>query len=416
MINSYFPALTNRNYFIFWSGQFLSLIGSFMQATVQPYLAYRITDQPIYLGYVGFAATLPGLLFVIPGGVIVERANKKRLLIFLQTVMLFQALTLSYLTLTNQITITHILVLAFLLGLANSLEITTRQSFYFDLVGKDLLPNAIALNSTAFNAARVIGPLLAVPFLLISDNGEGYAFLANAISYLFVLISLFLIKPATNKFGPVLTGIKFTDLSAGPKYILQTPFVLALIAMIAFTGFFGLPFMQFIPVVARDLLRNLGDTADIVAARNSALIAFMGIGALFTGILLAINTSINRNAAILKIGQIFFVLALLGLGFSKNMQQAVPMMVAYGSGFVIQLTITNTMIQLAVPDSIRGRVLSVYIWVNQSTAPFGALFIGWMIQQLGPSVTLKVSGLLCLIGFITLRRIFPSVRSFDTGE
>ena len=199
MLKRYFPSFSNRNYLIYWIGQLLSLIGSFMQATVQPYLAYRITDEPIYLGYVGFAATLPGLLFIIPGGVIIERSNKKTIIILMQILMLIQALTLFYLTITHQITIWHIISLAFLLGIANSLEITARQSFYVDLVGKDLLPNAIALNSTAFNAARIIGPSLAAPFLIISTNGEAYAFLANAISYLFVLVSLFTIKPVINR-------------------------------------------------------------------------------------------------------------------------------------------------------------------------------------------------------------------------
>jgi len=218
MINGYYPAKSNRNYLIFWCDQFPSLIGSFMQATVQPCLAYRKKDQSIYLGYVGFSATVPGLLFVIHGGVIVERTNKNRMLIFLQTVMLFQSLTLSYLTLTNQITITLIFFLVFLLGLANSLEITTCQSFYFDMVGKDLLPNAIAINSTAFNPSRVNGASLASPFLLINDNGEGYAFLTNAIGFLFVHISMFLIKPEANIFGSGLRGIKLPDLSAGAKY------------------------------------------------------------------------------------------------------------------------------------------------------------------------------------------------------
>ncbi len=215
MTNGYFPAKSNRNYLIFWCDQFPSLIGSFMQATVQPCLAYRKKDQSIYLGYVGFSATIPGLLSAIPGRVIVSWTNKKRMLIFLQIVMLYQTLTLSHLTLTNQITITHIFFLECLLGLANSLGITTRQSFYFNSVGIDFLPNAIALNSTAFNGSRVIGPSLAVPFVLIINNREMYAFLTNAISNIFVLISIFLIKPVANIFGSSLRGIRLPDLPAG---------------------------------------------------------------------------------------------------------------------------------------------------------------------------------------------------------
>ena len=256
------------------------------------------------------------------------------------------------------------------------MEITARQSFYVDLVAKDLLPNAIALNSTAFNAARIIGSSLAAP-LIMSLNAEAYAFLANSISYLFVLISLFTIKPAIAGIPSMKGRFKFSDLAVGPKYIMHTPIIIGLISMMAIAGLFGLPLMQFVPVIARDLLKNPGDTANIVAARNSILIATMGVGAVITAVFLSMTRSMKRNARNLIIGQICFVAALIGLSFSRNLAMAVPMMLAYGIGFVSQMTITNTTIQLVVPDAIRGRVLSGYIWVNQSTAPFGA-FNPWL--------------------------------------
>ena len=189
-----YPALASSNFRIFLAGQFISLIGTWMQNTTQPYLAYRITGQPIYLGLIGFAASLPALLFMLPGGVLVERMDKRKVVIIMQTVMMFQALTLGVLALSGQIAIWHIVALAFVLGVANSIEITARQAMLIELVGKDALPNAIALNSTVFNMARVLGPALVAPLLvLVQNNGEGWAFIANAVSYLVVIISLFFV-------------------------------------------------------------------------------------------------------------------------------------------------------------------------------------------------------------------------------
>jgi MFS family permease len=163
----HYPALTSRDFFIFWVGQFVSLIGTWMQSTTQPYLAYRLTGRPFDLGLIGFAASLPTLLLVLPAGVIVERLDKRKTVIVLQAVMMLQAFALAYLAISGNIQIWHIVVLAFVLGTANAVEITARQAMLIELVGKDKLPNAIALQSTIFNAARVLGPTLIVPFLAL---------------------------------------------------------------------------------------------------------------------------------------------------------------------------------------------------------------------------------------------------------
>src|SRR5512147_1012110 len=175
-----FPALASRDFILFLVGQFISVIGTWMQTTAQPYLAYRISGRPFDLGLIGFASALPTLLLALPVGVLVERLDKRKTVITMQVVMMLQALTLAFLALTGVIQIWHIVVLAFLLGTANAIEITARQAMLIELVGKDSLPNAIALQSTIFNAARVIGPSLVAPFLIfIQGNGEGWAFLAN---------------------------------------------------------------------------------------------------------------------------------------------------------------------------------------------------------------------------------------------
>jgi MFS family permease len=210
-----FPAFSSRDFAIFFIGQFFSLIGTWMQSTVQPYLAYRITGQPFYLGLIGFAGTLPGLLFSLPGGVIIEHLDKRRTVIILQCVMMAQAFTMAILALSGTITIWHIVVLAFILGTANSLEIIARQSMLIELVGREALPNAIALNSSLFNSARVIGPAVSVPFLiLLQDSGEGWAFFANGISYLFVIVGLFFVRTKSCTKG----GSAVLDKANGRRY------------------------------------------------------------------------------------------------------------------------------------------------------------------------------------------------------
>jgi MFS family permease len=178
-----YPALASRDFMIFWVGQFISLIGTWMQNTTQPYLAYRLSGKPFDLGLIGFASALPTLILALPAGVLVERLDKRKTVITLQIVMMLQAFVLAYLALTGMVQIWPIVILAFLLGTATSIEITARQAMLIELVGKESLPNAIALQSTIFNAARVIGPSLVAPFLIfIQGSGEGWAFLANGIS------------------------------------------------------------------------------------------------------------------------------------------------------------------------------------------------------------------------------------------
>lgn len=186
-----FPALGSRDFFIFWVGQFISLIGTWMQSTTLPYLTYRLTGSSLALGAVGFAVTLPTLFLALPGGVLVEHLDKRRAVIGLQIVMMLQAFALAFLTFSGKIQIQQIILLSFILGAASAFEITARQAMLVELVGKPALPNAIALQSTIFNTARVMGPLLVAPFLVIlPKNGEGWAFLFNGISYLFVIVGL----------------------------------------------------------------------------------------------------------------------------------------------------------------------------------------------------------------------------------
>jgi MFS family permease len=382
-----------------------------MQSTTQPYLAYRLTNQPFYLGLIGFATAIPSLLFMLPGGVIIERMDKKKIVTWMQVVMMLQALTMAYLTLAGIITIWQILILSFVIGSASAIEITARQAMIVDLVSKEALPNAIALNSAIFNAARILGPSLAAPFLvLIHGNGEGWAFLANGVSYLVVIVGLLMIrlKPVENAPGNRLGGIE--DFVEGQKFIRKTTVVLLLIAMVVIPSFIGFPFSQLLPVFATDVLRVPGEAASMAAARNSLLVTFQGIGALIAALFLAIYSTFRKKGFLLTIGQFAFAIGLIGLSFSKDLNLTLALMILIGWGIVTQLALTNILIQLSVPDHLRGRVLSTYLWVTQGITPFGSLFLGWLAQVVNAPFSVLVSGVVCLIGYAVFHILRPSIR------
>jgi MFS family permease len=410
IIASRYPALTSRDFFIFWVGQFVSLIGTWMQNTTQPYLAYRLSGRPFDLGLIGFAASLPTLLLALPGGVLVERLDKRKTVIVMQAVMLFQALALGFLALSGIIQIWHIVVLSFILGMASSIEITARQAMLVELVGKDSLPNAIALQSTIFNAARVIGPSLAVPFMVfIQGTGEGWAFIATAISYLFVILGLFFVgtpfKVAVeNKQRNLLAEFK-----EGQRYILQTPIVGLIIVMAAIVGFIGFPLLQQIPVIARDVLKVIGDTDAAQAGRNSLLYTAQGIGALIAAVTLA-SFNPRRKGWMLTAGQIAFIVGLFLLGIFSNLFTVVGLIVFIGWGSVTSLAMMNILIQIEVPDHLRGRVFSTYLWGLQGVAPFGSLAVGWMAQTWGVPSTALICGLICLVSIGGIHLFNPQIR------
>jgi MFS family permease len=410
-LNEY-NALSYRDFRFFWSGQFVSLIGTWMQNTVLPLVAYRLTNQPIDLGIIGFASSIPGLLFTLPAGVFVEKRDKRRIVIYMQIVMMLQAFFMAYLTFTNQLTIIYIVMLAMVLGTASSLELTARQAMIVEMVGKKAIPNAIALNSAIFNGARVLGPTLTTPFLLLlHDQGLGWAFFANGFSYLFVIFSLLMIRTrSTVAFSQEQRSLlgEFMD---GQKYIRATPVVFWLILIVTIPSFFGFPFGQQMPVFASDVLKGLNDNSTDVATRNSLLITAQGLGALIAALMLAVFSRIRRKGLGLMVGQIAFAAALIGFSFALNTTVASILLVVVGWGTVTQLALTNTLIQLSVPDQLRGRVISTYFWAQTAVAPFGSLFIGYLAQQFSAPLAVRVGGIVCLAGYLAVQIFQPHIRN-----
>jgi MFS family permease len=409
-----FPALTSRDFLIFWVGQFVSLVGTWMQNTTQPYLAYRITGSSLDLGLISFSATLPTLLLALPGGVLVERMDKRRVVIIMQVIMMLQAFTLAFLALTGRIQIWHMVALAFVLGSANAIEITARQAMLVELVGKPALPNAIALQSTIFNLARVIGPsFTAIILLLIRNQGEGWAFFANGVSFLFVILGLFFVRTPYRvaQPGPARQGLHLlSEFKEGWAYIRGNTVVLMIIVMVGVIGFIGVPFSQQFPAVARDVLRTAVDTEEAVAARTSALYLAMGVGALAAALFVASFSGLRRKGLLLTVGQFVFSISLVLVAFARSLPLALALICVLGWATVSQFMMMNTLIQLDVPDGLRGRVFSVYLWASQGVAPFGSLFIGWLAQTAGVPHAALICGGICLLVVLISHLRWPVLR------
>jgi MFS family permease len=405
-----FPALASRDFAIFLAGQFVSVVGTWMQNTAQPYLAYRISGRPLDLGLIGFASTLPTLLFALPAGVLVERWDKRRTVIIFQSIMSLQAFALAALTFTGHIQIWQITVLALIFGAASAVEITARQAMLIELAGREALPSAIALQTTAFNVGRVIGPLTA-SWLLTSKGTEGSVFLANGFSFLFVIAGLFMAQTRyrVSREMEVRKGLRL-EFREGLSYIRRNTVVASIILMSASIGFFGFPLIQQIPALARDVLKAAGDTEAIIAERTSNLYAAQGAGALAAALLAAYLSSSRKKGVMVTLGQVAFVFPLIALGYTTKLNISLLLLVLIGWGTVTQLVTMNTLIQVNVPNGLRGRVFSVYLWALQGVAPFGSLLIGWLAQNWGVPLAALTGGLVSLLTIGSLHLVSPGVR------
>jgi len=404
-----FPALASRDYVLFLIGQLLSVIGTWMQATALPYLAYRISGRPLDLGLIGVANTLPTLLFALPAGVLVERWDKRKTVIFLQAIMLLQALGLAFLAYTGHIQIWHIVLLAFFYGTAVAIEVTARQAMLIELAGREALPSAIALQTTAFNVGRVIGPLCAAWLISLTGN-EGSVFIANGVSFIFVIIGLLIARTRFKVEKETVDSRSLgNEFKEGLTYIRNDQVVTSVILTAALIGFFGIPLTQQIPALARDVLKTAMNTEAMIAARTSNLYAAQGVGAVTAALIVAYLNSADKRKMLL-IGQVAFIIPIIALGFTRNIKFSFILLSFIGLGTVIQLVTMNTVIQVAVPDELRGRVFSIYFWALQGVAPFGSFAIGWMAQTWNVPITIIVGGVICLIGILAIRVTFRDVR------
>ena len=407
-----FPALASRDFAIFWVGHLISLIGTSMQNTAQPLLAYRISGRPFDLGLIAFASTLPTFFLAIPGGVFIEHVDKRRVIIYMQAVMMMDAFILAFLALAGGIQIWQITLLSLILGVATAFEITARQAMLIELVGRDSLANAIALQSTAFNLSRVLGPALVAPALLFfTTNGEGWIFLLNGFSFAAIIISLFFVHQKYSEPRQPRSLSMFGELRESTEYLAGNSSVSLLIVIAAVLAVFAFPLTQQLPVVSKDLLRQATDTKSIVDLRNSMIYTAQGVGALIASFMIAFNNTARWRGLRLVLGEAFFILGMFAIPFFHALGPALIVIALMGWGSVTQLATMNTLIQLQVPNALRGRVFSIYLWALQGIAPFGSLLVGWLTQEFTLTTTAIVCGVICLVVIGAIQLFEPGIRA-----
>jgi MFS family permease len=406
-------ALTHRNFQLFFSGQLISLIGTWMQTVAQSWLVYRITKSSLLLGSVGFASQIPVFLVAPIGGMVADRVNRHRVVIATQTASMILAFILAALTLMNIVTVPEIFVLAALLGVVNAFDIPGRQSFLVDMVGREDLMNAIALNSSMFNGARVIGP--AVAGILVAKIGEGWCFFANGVSYVAVIIGLLLMKIECARRSK--SDSPVADIVEGFRWASQTGPIRMLLLLLGLVSLVGMPYTVLMPVFADRILHGGASgvaaflhAKDPGAVRLGVLMGATGVGALLGALTLALRSGVRGLGRLIVITCAGFGLSLIVFAASKNFWLSATLLVPVGFCIMLQMACSNTLIQTMVPDILRGRVMSVYSMMFMGMAPFGALLGGAIADRLGAPVTVALGGAASIVGAILFGRKLPVFR------
>jgi MFS family permease len=392
-------ALRHRNFQLFFSGQLISLTGTWMQSVAQAWLVYSMTKSALLLGTVGFASQIPVFLVAPFGGITADRVNRQRLVIATQTCSMILAGILAWLTLSGRVHVWHIFLLAGLLGVVNAFDIPGRQAFLIDMVGKEDLMNAIALNSSMFNGARVIGP--AVAGILVARIGEGWCFAANSFSYIAVLIGLLLMKvrsvPRISHRSPM------EDIIEGFRWVNRTKIIRSLLFLIGLVSLVGMPYTVLMPVFADKILHG--------GARGlGILMGATGVGALFGALTLAAKTGIKGLGRWVTITCATLGISLFLFSFSTSFWLSAALLLPCGYSMMLQMACSNTLIQTIVPDHLRGRVMSLYSMMFMGMAPFGAFFGGALANRIGAPMTVAVGGIACVLGAIWFGRALPALR------
>jgi MFS family permease len=398
-----FVSLTVRNYRLFFMGQLISVIGTWVQRTTMSWFVYRLTNSAFLLGLVGFLSMIPSL-FVSPfAGAWADRWDRRRTLVWTQSMFMLQASLLATGVLTGFINSQRwwpLLILALMQGVIEGFDAPFRQNFVLDLVGKrSLLPNAIATNSAMFNSARLVGPSIGGAMIMLL--GEGVCFLVNAVSYLAVIGSLLAIRISYPKLGKSKEQI-LTKIKKGWAYSWKSFPIRWLIGNLGVFMLFAMSYASIIPVFARDILHGNAGTQGL-------LLTFAGIGALGSAIYMAGRKTIKGLPWVTSVMGCVASLALIGFAQSTQIWLSLVMMLFIGMGLTIQMSSTNTLIQSVADQGMRGRVLSVYTMTFNSLSPFGALFIGWLTRQAGARLALSICAGVCLLWSLNGLRVIPSL-------
>jgi len=411
-------AFRHRNFRLFWFGMLVSLVGTWMQQVGQAWLVLELTNDPIALGLVAAAQFTPVLFLGLFGGILADAVSKRKALVYTQVAAGLLALILGVLVLSGQVQVWHVFVLALGLGVVNSFDMPIRQSFVVEMVGRSDIGNAVALNSAVFNITRIIGP--AIAGLTIAAIGIHPLFFINAVSYLAVVVSLILMRPSElllpTERAVVERNVRsvIDRLVEGLRYTRRDPQIFLAIAVLAVVSTFALNFQVLIPLVARDVL---GGDADLYGF----LMAATGVGSLLSALSIAFGQRPTMGR--LLAGAAAIGIAMVGVGLSRSVPISLGLMFLAGWGLISMAATCNTIIQLAVPDILRGRVMSVYTTVFAGSTPFGGIFSGGLAAIGGAPAALIVGGaiavLAAVVGFFSRPRDSsldprPAARRFDT--
>ena len=396
-----FRSLRYRNFRLFFGGQSISLIGTWIQRIALPWLVYDLTDSVVLLGIVGFAGQIPTFLLASYAGVIVDRRNRYRILIATQVLAMIQALALALLVFSGSIQVWEIVLLSVMLGFINAFDMPSRQSFMVEMVEKkEDLGNAIALNSTMVNGARLLGPSIAG--VLISLTGEATCFLINGLSYLVVIASLLNMKIIPKEKKQKDSKI-IAELKEGFRYTFGFKPVRFIILLLALVSLMGMPYSVLMPVYAKEILHGSSHTFGFLMGAS-------GLGALSGALYLASRRNAAGLEKIIPVSAVVFGTGLILLSVSGVFWIASLVMILTGAGMMMVMASSNTVIQTVIDDSKRGRVMSIYAMAFMGTAPFGSLISGALAKAIGTPLTLAIGGFSCMLGAGYYLRKMPEIQ------
>lgn len=378
----------------------VSLVGTWMQSVAQSWLVYRLTGSAVLLGAVSFSGQIPVFLVAAVGGAVADKYNRHRILIATQTSAMILALVLAAVTLTGVVRVWHVFVLSALLGLTYAFDIPARQAFVVNMVGREDIINAVALNSSIFNGARVVGPALAG--VLVATIGEGWCFFANGVSYIAVIIGLLLMKVEVERRKPA-AGPVLSRIVEGFRYAGRKRPVRALLMLLGMNSLLGMSYVVLMPIFADQILHG--------GARGLGfLMGASGVGALGGALSLAHRQGLRGLGLWIALATAGFGLSLILFSQSRVFWLSAALLVPVGFCMIIQMASSNTLIQAMVPDTMRGRVMAVYSMMFMGMAPFGALLSGALAHRIGAPATVAIGGGVCMIGALFFWTRLPALR------
>jgi MFS family permease len=395
------PALRSRNYQLFFAGQGVSLIGSWMTQLATVWLVYHLTNSALMLGVVGFTSQIPNFLLTPFGGVFADRFPRRKILLVTQILAMAQSLSLAALALSGVIQIWHILVLSFLQGIISAVDAPARQVFVTELVDrKQDLANAIAINSIMFNGARLVGP--AIGGLLIARVGEAYCFLIDGLSYIAVIMALLAMRFQPKKI-PVMNGNPLQEITAGFKYAFGCPPIRAILSLSALVSLMGMQYTVLVPVFADKILQGNAQTLGFLMAGS-------GVGAVCGGLYLVTRKTVIGLGKLIILGPALLGMGLITFSLSRFLPLSLLAMLLVGLGTILQIAAGNTVLQTIVEDDKRGRVMSLYTMSFLGVVPFGNLLGGSLADRIGAPNTLTIAGSACILGSLWFSRQLPALR------